>query len=350
VRAGPVRARPDMRAIVLREHGGLDNLVFEPAYPDPVCGPGDALVRTRACALNYHDVFTRRGMPGIKLRLPLIVGNDAAGEIAQVGREVTNFKPGDRVLVDPTNRVQPGFLGETMDGGLSEFVCVPAHMLIALDDSIDFATAAALPVAYGTAHRMMYQRGRIQAGETVLIIGASGGVGTGCVQLAKRAGARVAVCASSDEKLARLKAYGADIGINYAKQDWVAECHRQFGRASTRGGTSGGLDMVVNFTGGDTWTRGLRVLRRDGRMLTCGATAGFDPQEDIRYIWTFELNIVGSNGWSRGDILALLAMVKAGSLRPMLHGTRYALADGREAMRQIEDRLTFGKVIVEPAR
>jgi len=223
-------------------------------------------------------------------------------------------------------------------------------MLVPLDPRIDYATAAALPVAYGTAHRMLYERGRIQAGETVLILGASGGVGTCCVQLAKRAGATVVVCASSDEKLARLKACGADIGINYATHDWMTECHRLYGRASTRRVAGGGLDVVVNFTGGDTWTRSLRVLRRDGRMLTCGATAGFDPKEDIRYIWTFELNIVGSNGWSRGDVLALLDMVKAGTLRPVLHDERYTLTDGREAMRQLEDRLTFGKVIVEPGR
>ena len=336
-----------MRAIVLREHGGLDKLVFEADYRDPVCGPEDAVIRTRACALNYHDVFTRRGMPGITLKLPLIVGNDAAGVVVQVGSAVASVQPGDRVLVDPINRVEHGFLGETMDGGLGEWVCLPAHMLMPIDSDVDFASAAALPVAYGTAHRMMVQRGKIQAGETVLILGASGGVGTGCVQLAKRAGATVVACASSDEKLARLKDCGADIGINYATQDWVAECHQRFGRANTRGKVGGGLDMVVNFTGGETWTRGLRVLRRDGRMLTCGATAGFDPREDIRYIWTFELNIMGSNGWSRGDILALLAMVKAGSLRPVLHPTRYALADGREAMRQIEDRRAFGKVIVE---
>ena len=336
-----------MRAIVLREHGGLDRLVYETGYPDPVCGPGDVVIRTRACALNYHDVFTRRGMPGIKLTLPLVVGNDAAGEVVEVGSAVSAVTAGDRVLVDPSNRVQGGFMGETFDGGLGEFIRLPAHMLIPLDGGIDFATAAALPVAYGTAHRMMVERGRIQAGETVLILGASGGVGTCCVQLARNAGARVVVCASSDEKLARLKECGADIGINYATQDWVAECQRHFGKASTRSGKGGGLDMVVNFTGGDTWTRALRVLRRDGRMLTCGATAGFDPKEDIRYIWTFELHIVGSNGWSRGDILALLGMVRAGTLRPVLFEKRYALADGREAMRQIEDRLTFGKIIVE---
>ena len=337
-----------MRAIVLHEHGGLDKLVFDPAYRDPVCGPGDVVMRVRACALNYHDVFTRRGMPGIRLTLPLIVGNDAAGDLVEVGRDVVGFKPGDRVLVDPLDRVDNGFLGETFDGGLGEYLRVPAHMLIPLDSDIECATAAALPVAYGTAHRMIYERGRVKAGETVLILGASGGVGTCCVQLAKRAGGTVVVCASSDENLARLKALGADIGINYATHDWVAECHRLFGRASTRGRPGGGLDMVVNFTGGDTWTRGLRVLRRDGRMLTCGATAGFDPREDIRYIWTFELNIVGSNGWRREDVLALLGMVREGTLRPILHEKRYALADAREAMRQLEERLTFGKVIVEP--
>ena len=336
-----------MRAIVLRQHGGLEQLVFETDYPDPVCAPGDVLIRTRACALNYHDVFTRRGMPGITLTLPLLVGNDAAGEVVEVGSEVTHFQPGDRVLVDPTNRVQGGFMGETFDGGLGEFIRLPAHMLIALDPAIDFASAAALPVAYGTAHRMMVGRGRVQAGETVLILGASGGVGTCCVQLAKQAGATVVACASTDDKLAYLRACGADVVINYATQDWVAECHRRFGRATTRKGPGGGVDMVVNFTGGDTWTRGLRVLRRDGRMLTCGATAGFDPKEDIRYIWTFELNIIGSNGWSRGDILTLLGMVKADTLRPMLHQQRYPLAEGREAMRQIEDRLAYGKVIVE---
>ena len=336
-----------MRALVLYEHGGLDKLVYETAYKDPPCGPGDVVLRTRACALNYHDVFTRRSMPGIKLRLPLILGNDAAGEIVEIGKDVTGWGLGQRVLVDPTDRVDGGFMGETLDGGLGEYLRVPAHMLIGLDDDVDFASAAALPVAYGTARRMMVERGSIQAGETVLILGASGGVGTCCVQLAKLAGARVVVCASSDEKLARLKNCGADIGINYATQDWMEECHRRFGRASTRRGPSGGLDMVVNFTGGDTWTRGLRVLRRDGRMLTCGATAGYDPKEDIRYIWTFELNIIGSNGWSRQDIQALLDRVKTGTLRPVLHDTRFELSQGREAMRQLEQREAFGKIIVE---
>lgn len=339
-----------MRAVVLREHGGLDRLVYETGYPDPICGPDDAIIRVRACALNYHDVFTRRGMPGITLHLPLIVGNDAAGEVAEIGSNVRSVKIGDRVVIDPINRSDHGFLGETMDGGLAELVRVPAHMLVAIPDEVDFPAAAALPVAYGTAHRMMLERGRIREGEKVLILGASGGVGTCCVQLAKQVGATVVACASGDAKLARLRQLGADHVLDYSAGDWVAECHRLFGKASTRRRSEGGLDMVVNFTGGDSWTKALRVLRRDGRMMTCGATAGYDPKEDIRYIWTFELNIIGSNGWTRADVSSLLALAQRGHLKPVLHEPRFPLSEGREAMRQMEERIAIGKVIVEPFR
>lgn len=337
-----------MRALVLTAHGGNEALVLDPHYPDPAPGPGEVVLRVRACALNYHDVFTRNGMPGIKVPIPLVIGIDVAGEIAAIGSEVAGFRVGERVLVDPIERVKGGLLGEAFDGGLAEFVRLPAHMLIKLDDAVSFADAAALPVAYGTAYRMMLERGKVRAGETVLILGASGGVGTCSLQLAKHAGATVVVCASSEEKLERLKSLGADIGINYATTDWVKECHARFGRPRFLRADRGGIDVVVNFTGGDTWTKSLRVLRNDGRLLTCGATAGYDPKEDIRFIWTFELNIIGSNGWSREDILALLDLVKAGTLRPALHPQRFPLEEGREAMRLLDERLVWGKVIVEP--
>jgi alcohol dehydrogenase len=337
-----------MRAVLLHAHGGLDQLVYEPHWADPIPGPGDAILRVRACALNHHDVFTRKGMPGIRLRLPVIVGNDAAGEVVSTAADVPGLQPGARVLVDPSNRVEGGFMGETFDGGLAEYLRVPAHMLVPLDPAIGFAEAAALPVAYGTAHRMLVTRGRIQPGETVVVLGASGGVGTCCVQLARRLGATVIACASSDAKLAKLAALGAEIGINTNTTDWVAECQRRFGKARVHGRASGGVDVVVNFTGGETWRQGLRCLKRQGRMLTCGATAGFDPPEDIRYIWTFELTVAGSNGWSREDILALLGMVRAGTLEPVLHPRRFALEEAREAMRLLDERQAVGKVIVEP--
>jgi alcohol dehydrogenase len=337
-----------MRAAVLHRHGGLEELVFERAWPDPTPGPGDAILRVHACALNYHDVFTRKGMPGIKVPLPLIIGIDVAGEIVALGQGTDGWRIGDRVLVDPIDRVKGGLVGETVDGGLAEFIRIPTHQLIALDPAIGFAEAAALPVAYGTAYRMMLTRGRIAAGETVLILGASGGVGTCCVQLAKHAGATVIAAASSDEKLERLKALGADHGLNYAEGDWMKECQARFGKARVFGAQGGGVDVVVNFTGGDTWTKSLRVLRRQGRLLTCGATAGYDPPEDIRYIWTFELAIIGSNGWSRDDVLALLAMVRAGTLVPSLHPERFPLERARDALALLDARQVWGKVIVTP--
>jgi alcohol dehydrogenase len=337
-----------MRAAVLHRHGGIEEIVFEPDWPDPTPGAGDVVMRVRACALNYHDVFTRRGMPGIKVPLPLIAGIDLAGEVVAVGTEVAGWKPGDRALVDPIDRVKGGLIGETCDGGLAEYCRVPAHQLVPLDPAIGFAEAAALPVAYGTAYRMMLTRGRIAAGETVLILGASGGVGTCCVQLAKAAGATVIAAASSAEKLDRLRALGADHGINYAEGDWVRECQARFGRARVFGGDQGGVDVVVNFTGGETWTRSLRVLRRQGRLLTCGATAGYDPPEDIRFIWTFELEILGSNGWEREDVHALLRLMKSGELRPVLHPEVFPLERAREAMALLDARQVWGKVIVAP--
>jgi len=337
-----------VRAVVLHAHGRLEQLSFEPHWPDPVPGPGEAILRVRACALNHHDVFTRKGMPGIRLKLPVILGSDAAGEIVAVADNVPQWQPGARVLVDPSNRVEGGFMGETFDGGLAEFLRVPAHMMVPLDASIGFAEAAALPVAYGTAHRMLVTRGRIQPGETVVVLGASGGVGTCCVQLARRLGATVIACASSDAKLAKLTGLGAEIGINTSTTDWVAECQRRFGKARVSGKAGGGVDVVVNFTGGETWRQGLRCLKRQGRMLTCGATAGFDPPEDIRYIWTFELTIVGANGWSRDDIATLVGMVRAGTLEPVLHPRRFALEEAQDAMRLLDERQAIGKVIIQP--
>jgi alcohol dehydrogenase len=337
-----------MRAVVTYKHGGLDQMVFEQNYPDPALRPTDVLLRMRACTLNYHDVFTRKGMPGIKVPMPIILGIDVAGEVEAVGVDVEGIVVGQRVLVDPIDRVDGGLLGETFDGGLAELVRVPAHMIIPLADDISFADAAALPVAYGTAYRMMVERARVRPGEKVLILGASGGVGTCCVQLAKQAGATVIACASSDEKLERLKRLGADILLNYATTDWVAECHRMFGRARVFRKNEGGVDVVVNFTGGETWVPSLRVMRRDGRLVTCGATAGYDPAEDIRIIWTFELNIIGSNGWSREDVLALLELVRERKLEPALHPKRFSIENAVAAMRLLDDRQIYGKVVIEP--
>jgi alcohol dehydrogenase len=333
--------------MVLREHGGLDRMVLDPDFPDPRARAGEVVVRVLATSLNYHDVFTRRGMPGITVPLPAIMGLDLAGEIDEIGPGVEGWRLGDRVLVDPIDRVKGGLMGETLHGGLAERCRAAAHQLIPIPAGVSFADAAALPVAYGTAHRMMVTQGRVAAGEKVLILGASGGVGTCCVFLAKQAGATVIACASSEDKLKRLRELGADEVIDYTAEDFMAEVHRRFGKPTRRAFT-GGVDVVINYTGGDTWVRSLRCLRRGGRLLTCGATAGFDPQTDIRYIWTFELQVLGSNGWTVDDLTTLLAMVQRGTLRPVIDRV-LPLSEAREALRLLEDREVIGKVIVTPS-
>src|SRR5215510_8066560 len=306
-----------MKAVIIRAHGDLDRLVYDERFPDPHPGPGEVVVAVRATSLNYHDVFTLRGMPGIKIPMPAIMGLDLAGEIAELGPGVADWKIGDRVLVDPIDRVRGGLMGETIHGGLAERCRAGAHQLIRIPAGVTFADAAALPVAYGTAHRMMVTQGRIAAGERVLILGASGGVGTGAVFLAKMAGATVIACASSDEKIKRLYEFGADHVIDYAKGDFMAEVHARFGKPSRRS-FEGGVDVVINFTGGDTWVPSLRCLRRGGKLLVCGATAGYDPKEDLRYVWSFELKIIGSNSFYDDDLRALMTLIANGKMRPVI--------------------------------
>jgi alcohol dehydrogenase len=337
-----------MKAAVVREHGGPDRLNYETDFPDPQPREGDVIVAVKAASLNYHDVFTRRGMPGIKVPMPAIMGLDVAGEIAEVGPGVSGWKKGDRVLVDPINRVEGGLMGETVHGGLAELCRARAHQLIRIPDGVSYADAAALPVAYGTALRMMVTNGHIARGEKVLILGASGGVGVCCLQLAKIAGCEVVACAGTDAKAARLKELGADKTINYIAKDFVKEVYALYGKPTRRGGgTNLGVDVVVNYTGGDTWVPSLKVLKVGGRLLTCGATAGFAPQEDIRFIWTFELKVLGSNGWMRSDIATLLDMVQQGKLK-VLVDKAFPLKEAREALRVIEDREVFGKIVVTP--
>jgi alcohol dehydrogenase len=337
-----------MKAAVVREHGAPDRLNFETGFPDPRPGPGDVIVAVKASSLNYHDVFTRRGMPGIKVPMPAIMGLDVAGEIAEVGPGVTGWSKGDRVLVDPINRIEGGLMGETVHGGLAELCRAKAHQLVKIPEGVSFSDAAALPVAYGTALRMMRTNGRVAAGEKVLILGASGGVGVCCVQLAKIAGAEVIACAGTDAKAKRLAELGADKTINYVEKDFMKEVFAMYGKPTRRGaGSDQGVDVVVNYTGGDTWVKSMKVLKVGGRLLTCGATAGYDPQEDIRFIWTFELKVLGSNGWARSDIVTLLEMVQQGKLKVLVDKI-YKLEEAREALRVIEDREVFGKIVVAP--
>jgi len=326
-----------MRAAVVKAHGGLDQIALVD-WPEPKPGPGQALVDIAVCGLNYLDIFVLHGMPGLPVQMPRIPGGDISGTVREVGSGVPRDWIGRRVLVDP--HIKPGgALGEHDHGGLCERIAVDADNLIALPDDVSFEEAAALPIAYGTAWRMMIARGRVRAGEKVLILGASGGVGTACVQIAKNVGAEVIACASSQAKLDRLRELGADHLIDYTREDFSKRAWEISGRK--------GCDVIVNYTGGDTWVPSLRALAHHGRLLTCGATAGYDPKTDIRYIWRREVTIVGANGWTRADLEQLIDEVRGKRIRPIIHAV-LPLAETREAMRLLEDREVFGKVLVRP--
>jgi alcohol dehydrogenase len=332
-----------MKAAVFHEHGPLDNLRYED-FPDPKPGPAQALLRVRAVALNGFDPMILKGIPGLKTPLPMIPGADVAGEIIELGANVDRrWKIGDRVMVIPN---QPdGMMGETKRGGAADLLVVDEPFLLPVPDTVSFIHAAALPVAYGTALRMIETRGKVQPGEKVLILGASGGVGTCCVQLAKSIGCEVIACANSAWKVSRLKALGAHHVINTAEQNYVAEIHRLYGKPRIRGG--GGVDVVINYTGGDTWAECFRALKLHGRLLTCGATAGYDPKTDLRYIWSFEFNIIGCNGWADEDLRELLRRVADGRIRPIIHCAR-PLKEIREPFQELMRREVFGKAVLLP--
>jgi alcohol dehydrogenase len=325
-----------MRAIVIHEHGGRDKLRLE-EVPTPRPGPDEVVIKVWACALNHLDIFVRRGMPGKPTPLPFVSGGDIAGTVADIGPGTARVTLGQRVLVDPA--IEHGAIGEDAPGGLAEYARVPAANLIPLPDAVSFDEAAALPIAYGTAWRMLITRGDVRPMEHVLILGASGGVGTACVQIAKMAGCIVYAAAGREDKLRKLQDLGVDYLINYQDAEFDREVWRATGKR--------GVDVVVNYTGGDTWVRSLRSLRTGGRLVTCGATAGYDPRTDLRYIWGRELTILGSDGWTRPELEALLHAAWSQRIRPVIDRT-LPLAETAEGHRLLEEREVFGKVIIHP--
>ncbi|MCT2197163.1 zinc-binding dehydrogenase [Paenibacillus sp. p3-SID1389] len=326
-----------MRAALIVQHGDRNNVVVG-EHPKPVAGEGEVVVKVKAVSLNHLDIFVRRGIPGRTLELPHISGGDVAGIVDEVGPGVDHVQPGDRVLIDP-HIPGKGALGEDTTGGLAEFVSVPAQNLIPLPEDISFEEAAALPIAYGTAWRMLITQGKLQANETIVILGASGGVGNAAVLIAKLTGAKIIAAAGSDAKTEKLKELGADYVINYNKTDFSKEVWSITGKQ--------GADIVVDYTGKATWPQSIKATRKGGRILTCGATTGFEAVTDLRYVWVREISIIGSNGWGPGDIPTLLDLVRQGKLKPIIDRV-LPLEDIREAHRLIEEREIFGKIIIKP--
>jgi alcohol dehydrogenase len=320
-----------MKAAVIEKQGGIENIVYRD-FPDPVMGDDDVLIKVKACGLNYFDIFVRRGMPGLP-----ISGADVAGVVAGVGSKVKGFKLGDRVMIDPlTNE---GMMGEEVQGGLAELCRVPQDYVIPLDDRLSFEQAATIAANYGTTYRMLFTNGDIQKGDLILILGASGGVGTACVQVAKAHGCKVIACGGTDEKCEKLKELGADETINYSKSDFSKEAWRISGKK--------GVDVCVNFTGGDTWQPSIRTLKQHGKLLTCGATAGYDAKTDIRYVWQREVKLIGSNGYTKEDVARGMREMANGIIKVPEYRT-FPLSKLGEAEALMESRDFFGKIVLIP--
>jgi alcohol dehydrogenase len=335
-----------MRAVLTTAHGGPEVLKLQADYPAPSAAAGEVLVRVAATAVNFHDIFTRRGMPGVRINLPVITGSDVAGTVESLGDGVDPRWLGARVLIDPVMRGgdRVGMVGETVDGGRAEFLAVHASMLLEIPAAVSFEQAAALPLAYGTAYRMLITRGQVKKGERVMVLGASGGVGAACVQLARMIGAEVLAFAGSHAKLQRLTALGATHVGNYNERPFLDTVKDVYGKPRING--TGGVDVAVNFTGGDTLPATQKCVNMNGRILCCGATAGFNLSLDARYWWTYEHTMIGSDGWLREDLKTLLDLVADGRLAPLIDKV-LTLEETAEAERLLEEREVVGKVLIK---
>jgi NADPH:quinone reductase-like Zn-dependent oxidoreductase len=342
-----------MKAIVIRAHGGPEVLKAD-ELPDPVPGPGEALVRVRACALNRLDLWARAGLPGRSVAFPHVLGNDVAGEIVTLGSAAPGLAPGQRVMLSPGTSCgrcraclhgedascrSYRILGHQVHGGYAELVLCPLANVIPLPPGFGFEEAAAFPLVFLTAWRMLVTRARLRPAEDVLVWAAGSGVGMAAVQVAKLLGARVIATAGSDRKLDQAKFLGADHVIHHHRDDVVAEVRRLTGKK--------GAEIVVEHVGQATWERSILCLARRGRLVTCGATTGPVGTTELRHVFAKQLSILGSYMGSKGELLDVADFFFARKLRTVVHAT-LPLTEARRAHEMMEASEHFGKIVLVP--
>jgi NADPH:quinone reductase-like Zn-dependent oxidoreductase len=340
-----------MKAIVFEQHGSPHVLKYIDV-PQPAIKPNEVLVRVKACALNHLDIWVRLGLPGVPIPLPHIPGSDVAGEIAQVGSEVTSVRVGQKVVLAPgvtcgkcpacvsglDNRCRHFTnLGYMIDGGCAEFVRVPEVNCLPYPENLSFEEAAAVPLVFQTAWHMLVGRAQLQPGEDVLILGASSGVGSAAIQIAKFFGARVIATAGTDEKLQKAKRLGADHGINHKSQKIREEVRRITNKR--------GVDVVFEHVGTATWDESIASLAPSGRLVTCGATTGFDARIDLRFLFSRQLSLLGSYMGTKSELHTVLKLVAAGRLKPIVDRV-FPLAQAAAAHAYLESSSQFGKVVL----
>ena len=339
-----------MKAITLRHHGGPEVLKLE-ELPDLIPGPGEVRVQVRACALNRLDLWVRRGLPHLRLTYPFILGADVAGVVDGVGAGVRGVKDGDAVVLSPgvacgrcgeclagrDNLCRDyGILGETRDGGYAEQIVVPAVNVVPAPKGLTWAERAAPLLTYLTVWQMLVKKARVQPGETVLVHAAGSGIGVAAIQVAKLFGAEVIATARSDDKLHRARALGADHAL-LSDDDLVAQVRRLTGKR--------GVQVVVEHTGAQTWPQSILACARGGRIVTCGATSGFDARTDLRHVFFRQLTIFGSTMGSKGDLYEFLPHLEERRLRSVIDRI-YPLAEARAAHEHLEGRHQFGKIVL----
>ncbi len=342
-----------MKAVYFNKHGGPEVLEYG-NLPDPQPAPGEALVRLRAAALNHVDIWVRNGWPGLKLPLPHIPGSDGAGDVVAIGEGVEDLSVGDRVVIDANLSCgecafcRAGLdhmcrkwhlLGETVSGTDCELIALPLRNLYRLPKTFGYAEAAAAALVFLTAWHSLITRGRLTAGETVLVVGASGGVSTASIQIAKLAGALVMVVGSDDAKLELAARLGADITINRTTEpDWSRAVYEATGKR--------GVDVVVDNVGAPSMASSMRSVRKGGRILTVGNTGGAHYEIDHRFLFAKHISILGSTMGPRSDFDQVMALVTGGRLQPVIDET-YALEDARLAHTRLEAGEQMGKIVLE---
>jgi NADPH:quinone reductase-like Zn-dependent oxidoreductase len=340
-----------MKAVRIHQFGGPEVLTYEDV-PDPQPRKDQVLVRVRACSLNHLDIWVRKGLPGIKL--PHIPGSDVAGEIVEVGEYVTGLRVGQRVLLAPMHycgrcvKCASGLqnqcreftvLGNAVDGGDCELIAVSAANVIPIPDSLDFNQAASVPLVFVTAWHMLVGRAGIRPGQTVLVLGASSGVGIAAIQIAKLFHCRVITTAGDETKLAKGRELGADFGIHHYRQKISEEVRKITNKE--------GVDIVVEHVGAATWDESVKSLKSGGTLVTCGATTGPVVALNLQHLFARQLTLLGSYMGTMGELHEVLGHVFAGRLKPVLDRA-FPLSEIRSAHEYLENSQMFGKIVVNP--
>lgn len=342
-----------MKSALFHEYGGIEKIKYEDA-PDPAAGPGEVIVKVKACALNHLDIWVRQGMLGSAIKLPHIVGSEIAGDIYQIGPGVEGLKTGERAVVAPGISCGKCYhcvggmdnlcekymiIGARTKGGYAELVKAPAENILPIPAGLSYEEAAATPLVFMTAWHMLVAKGQIKAGEDVLVLAAGSGVGSAAIQIAKLWGARVIAAAGGDDKLAKAKALGADEVINYNKVDFSVEVKNLTGGK--------GADIVFENTGAQTWDKSVASLARGGRLITCGATSGGEAKIDLRALFLRQISLIGSSMGTKKELRDLLHLLGGRKLKPVIDRVM-PLAQAAEAQRLLDQRKQFGKIILKP--